>query len=193
MAKCKVHNYEPFKGEPKEDCKRCRRLWGDWQEKERRRSEKKKAKLRSGRTVRRAKKRKQSARKIRVTLLDRLAAKVAKTRDNYTCLRCGRAYPDGGRGIQAAHIFGRARPTTRHDLTNLVTFCTGCHMNFAHGNPLAFHEWARERLGEEAYEALRQRSNSIEKVDREAVRQFLEEELSRLERQRVLELENGSV
>jgi len=100
--------------------------------------------------------------KIAVRKADRLWSEIIKARDGYRCRRCGRSHR--GRGLQAAHIFTRARRSTRWELLNGVCLCTGCHM-WAHRHPLEFHEWVKGVIGEEAYERLRLLSNLSRRVD----------------------------
>src|SRR5437899_11486972 len=67
--------------------------------------------------------------------LDVLWQKVIKTRDNFTCQRCG------SRGqVDAAHIITRSRKLTKWTVANGVTLCSGCHMHF-HRNPAEFLDW----------------------------------------------------
>src|SRR2546422_124739 len=84
--------------------------------------------------------------------LDVLWQKVVKTRDNFTCQRCG------SRGkVDAAHAITRSRKLTRWEIANGVTLCTGHHL-FFHRNPVAFSEWWNARAahnGTPSYDELR--------------------------------------
>ena len=103
------------------------------------------------------------AKKIRVRKADIEWAKKVKERDHHTCRKCGTRYPSKARGLHAAHIFSRRYKNTRHDILNGLTLCTYDHIGWAHVNPLEFHEWAKQQLGEETYEALRLRAQEVKK------------------------------
>ena len=84
---------------------------------------------------------------------------MIRERDNWTCQRCGRVYePHPGPALSSAHCFGRGKPGTRLDPLNAAALCYGCH-RWLDTHPDLKHGWFRARLGDEAYEALRLRSN----------------------------------
>ena len=85
--------------------------------------------------------------KIKVTKLDTLWANAVKKRDGYRCRKCGKVYPKGSRGIQAAHIFGRRHKSTRWDMSNGLTLCFGCH-RWNHENPVEYAKWLKEEIGQ---------------------------------------------
>jgi hypothetical protein len=90
---------------------------------------------------------------VKLTKKDVEWAQLIKNRDNWTCQKCGKKYPPKWRGLHAAHIFSRRFKATRTDPENGIALCFGCHM-WAHQHPLDFHEWIRERMGDE-YETLK--------------------------------------
>ncbi len=85
-----------------------------------------------------------------------------RERDGYQCQRCEKFYPKKHRGLHAAHIFSRAIKRTRTDMDNGVTLCYGCHALF-HREPLEFHEFVKEWMGEDRYEALSNKARRIKK------------------------------
>lgn len=85
---------------------------------------------------------------------DKLWAACIKGRDK-RCMRCG-----VDRGLQAAHIFSRSQKSTRWDMRNGITLCYGCHIFWAHKNPVEFVEYIKTRLGSE-YEPLRLKAKEI--------------------------------
>ena len=88
---------------------------------------------------------------------------TVRERDKWTCQRCGHFFPEGRRrGLDAAHIWSRRIKRTRHDLENGVSLCTGCHNSWAHANPLEFHDWLKQRMGEEQYTSLMVRAKRVE-------------------------------
>jgi 5-methylcytosine-specific restriction endonuclease McrA len=87
---------------------------------------------------------------------------MIRERDRWTCQKCGHVFtPPDVAGLDAAHIWSRAIKKVRHDPDNGLALCTGCHLSWAHRNPLDFHAWVKERLGEEKYEALMIRAKRI--------------------------------
>lgn len=85
--------------------------------------------------------RKSPARKIKQEL-DLLLKAHVHERDGYACLKCGRY----GKGLQAAHIFPKGKyQRLRFDPLNLLTLCVGCHLFWAHKDPIGFYEWIREK------------------------------------------------
>lgn len=98
---------------------------------------------------------------MKLSKADRIWAVTVKERDKWSCLRCEKGYvPHQARGLQAHHVFTRSRKSTRLELENGVTLCTGCH-RWAHSNPLEFHAWIKLQLGSGAYDALQQRSRKL--------------------------------
>ena len=65
------------------------------------------------------------------------------------------------RGLDCAHVFSRRIKATRWDPQNSFALCTGCHMSWAHRNPLEFHVWVRDQLGDAVYEALAERARRV--------------------------------
>ena len=118
--------------------------------------------------------------KIKIDKLDRLWGRVIKARDNFTCQRCGGFYPQGGKGIQAAHVISRRHANTRHDILNGICLDTGCHLHF-HAHPFEFVEFVKKWLGEHKYEELRKKSLSTKKPDREAILAELQAALEKYE------------
>jgi hypothetical protein len=57
------------------------------------------------------------------------------------CLRCKLRKP-----LQGAHVLrkGGKYNRIRHDLTNVIGLCAGCHIGWAHHNELEFYEWIEE-------------------------------------------------
>jgi hypothetical protein len=67
-------------------------------------------------------------------------------------------------GLHSAHCFSRGKPATRTDSENAAALCYGCH-RFIDGHPHEREAFFRARLGDEAYEALRLRSNGRPRQD----------------------------
>lgn len=81
-----------------------------------------------------------------------------RERDRWTCQRCGKVYPPPTRALHCAHIFSRGKLATRFDLENAVALCYGDH-RYLDTHPDEKERFFRQRMGDEAYDALRLRSN----------------------------------
>ncbi len=93
--------------------------------------------------------------------LDREWSKAVKERVGWVCEKCG-----NDTGLNSHHIFGRRNLSVRWDLENGVSLCVACHKygkGSAHENPMEFSDWIREVRGEEWYDLLRLKANSIAK------------------------------
>jgi len=78
---------------------------------------------------------------------DKLFSDSIRERDNWTCQRCKKYYPEGQRqGLHCSHIFSRRHRATRWEPSNAVAHCYACH-EYLGGNPVIFSQWAREYLG----------------------------------------------
>lgn len=102
-----------------------------------------------------------SVRTKRIELLDTLFSELIRTRDQGVCQRCGKV----NKSAQCAHIWSRSNYAVRWDPDNAICMCFPCHIRWAHRKPLEFAEWCHERLGETRWEALKQRSQQIVKVN----------------------------
>ena len=116
--------------------------------------------------------------KIRISKLDRLFSLAVRTRDHWTCQRCGKVYTPPTNGLHCAHIFTRSKQSTRFDFQNAVALCYGCH-SFLDRNPMEKYAWYIRQCGQSQFDALRLRSNTPEKVDRMLVELTLKKLLGR--------------
>lgn len=115
--------------------------------------------------------------KITKECLDDLVREVLKLRDK-KCRVCGST-----KYLQVAHFITRSNYAVRWDLDNVFRLCSGCHMmrrNSWHKDPASCAEWVRKELGEERYNALRMRANTVgQRIDKWAVKIYLEEEMKK--------------
>ena len=79
------------------------------------------------------------------------------------CEKCGKRI-----NLQAAHIFSRRYSHIRHDRSNGICLCAGCHF-WAHQNPIEFAKWVIEYLGDDLIDKLEKKKLSLEKVDYEKI------------------------
>ena len=94
---------------------------------------------------------------------DDLFSKLVRARAGWKCERCESGpFPSGyaRQGLHNAHLYGRGKGSTRLDFDNCFSLCYGCHRYFDGRKKTAFHPWAREKLGDERYEALVRRGNT---------------------------------
>ncbi len=118
---------------------------------------------------------KRSGLRIRIDPLDSLFSTYIRTRDNYTCQRCGVK----SKNVQCAHFIGRRNRNCRYLETNCISLCMGCHSYF-HANPLIFVEWTKKRLGEREFELLLAQERIIYKPDKKAIELYLKNKLAAL-------------
>ena len=112
--------------------------------------------------------------------LDALFSLYIRTRDRFTCQRCGASYPPKHTGLHAAHIIGRGRISVRWHSPNAITLCYGCH-RWLDTHPDVKEQWVRMRFGDAAYDDLQVHARATVKVDRQAVRDWLTKSLRDLD------------
>lgn len=86
-------------------------------------------------------------------------SKAVRFRDG-RCLYTGRTDL-----LECCHIYGRRARIGRWDLANAVTLTHSAHRHFTE-NPVAFHDWLVQTLGEAHMEILRDKQNGILKTTR---------------------------
>lgn len=121
------------------------------------------------------KRRKKSARTLRIEKLDAMWSLAVRLRDNFTDRKTG--IRDPGKGImQAMHIYGRANYATRWLTDNGLCGGYYTHICWGHRCPVEFAQWAEQELGPEAWEKLTKQSKQIVKL----TNAFLDETEKRL-------------
>lgn len=98
---------------------------------------------------------------------DRAFSLYIRTRDNWSCQRCFKRYPEGSQGLHCSHFYGRTRESVRFDSENCDALCFFCHKFFDEKDHVAHVEWKKKQLGEERFKALTVRANSFVRKDRE--------------------------
>ena len=92
--------------------------------------------------------------------LDQKWSKKVKTKG--FCEKCGKTTY-----LNAHHFYSRSIRSVRWDVDNGFCLCTGCHVfssKFsAHKTPAEFVEWAIEQRGQEWYDDLKDRKNTLMK------------------------------
>lgn len=115
--------------------------------------------------------------------IDKLFSLMVRERDNWTCQRCGKYYPEGSRqGLHCSHIFSRRHRSTRWEPLNAVAHCFSCHQ-YLGGNPVLFNDWARDYLGNETVDMLTEKHRVIIKLteaDKRDMYTFMRREYNRM-------------
>ena len=93
---------------------------------------------------------------------DREFSLAIRERDEWTCQRCFNQFLPNSRGLHSAHMFSRGKKRTRWDMENACALCYGCH-RYLDTHPDLKRIFFRERLGDEAFDALELRSNKTTK------------------------------
>lgn len=97
---------------------------------------------------------------IKRTASDALWSNYVRSRDNWTCQRCGRKYsPNNAGGLHCSHYFGRSNYAVRFCLLNTESLCHGCHSYFTK-NPHDHRQHKFEKLGSKLYEELLIKKNT---------------------------------
>lgn len=94
------------------------------------------------------------------TAADRRWSLSVRKRDNFTCQRCGKQHAENSLGLHAAHVFSRGIKRTRCDIDNGISLCYGDHRWFDSRSKEVREAFARAFMGDERYEALRERANT---------------------------------
>ena len=90
--------------------------------------------------------RRRSARAEDEAALDAMLREYVMRRDGNRCRRCGRG-PKPGRGgmLTTAHILPKGKyASARYLPENVIALCYGCHLEFAHKDPLGFVCWIED-------------------------------------------------
>lgn len=106
--------------------------------------------------------------KVRIDKADSVFSLYIRTRDNWTCQRCGSSFLPKSQGLQCSHYFGRGRENTRFDPFNADALCFGCHQIWGSEDREAYRDFKVRQLGGEGFELLRIRANTTVKKDRKA-------------------------
>lgn len=94
---------------------------------------------------------------FKIDLADQAFSLYVRTRDEWTCQRCGRYFPpddDGGRrgrmALHCSHFFRRGIHATRFEPDNCVAFCYPCHQFYEYRRA-DYTDFMRSYLGEARY------------------------------------------
>lgn len=105
-----------------------------------------------------------------------------RTRDNWTCKRCGKKYEPPTNALHCSHFMGRGKEGTRFDPDNCDALCYGCHQYFT-SHPAEHHAWQVEKKGQKLVDELRLRASTYKKKDRKMEKLIWTEALKELTKQ----------
>jgi len=66
---------------------------------------------------------------IKRTKWDVVFSNYIRYRDNWTCQRCNKKYPEKIQGLHCSHFYGRRSWATRIEPANAMALCFGCHQH----------------------------------------------------------------
>ena len=120
--------------------------------------------------------------------LDIVFSKLVRLRNEFTCERCNKVFPEGHRqGLDCSHFYGRRHRSTRWHPDNAFAHCRGCHQ-YLGSNPAIFDKFGRDTLGDTRYDWLLRRHNQVvkyTKADLEDMYIHYKAQLAYLEKRRM--------
>ena len=89
-----------------------------------------------------------------------------RSRDKWTCQRCGARYTPPTRALHCSHFQGRGKENTRFNEDNADAMCYGCHQYFT-SHPAEHLAWQVKRKGQAKVDEIVLASNLYCKKDRQ--------------------------
>lgn len=83
---------------------------------------------------------------------------AVRERDKHLCRFCG------GEGTDCAHIFGRRIKAVRWSMDNAICLCR-YHHNYFGENPIHFHDFLKQILGQDHLDSLRVKAAQVYKTN----------------------------
>lgn len=111
-----------------------------------------------------------------------------RTRDKWTCQRCGVYYEPPTKALHCSHYFGRGREGTRFDPENCDALCHGCHAYWSSQDREGYRNYKVNQLGQRAFDLLGLRAETYAKKDRKMSLLIAQELLKSLNRTRQTDL-----
>lgn len=103
---------------------------------------------------------------IKIDEADRLFSLYIRTRDKWTCQRCGKINEQGNASLQNSHFYGRRMEAVRFDPENCDALCYGCHRYWEKEDREAYRQFKIKQLGQKGYDLLMLKAHSYHKKDR---------------------------
>jgi rubredoxin len=102
---------------------------------------------------------------VKIDQADKYFSLFVRTRDNWTCQRCGHQFTPPTNGLHCSHFMGRGKEGTRFEPMNADALCYGCHQYFT-SHPAEHLMWQVERKGQKMIDQLIVQSNTYKRKDR---------------------------
>ena len=120
---------------------------------------------------------------IKIDPADRAFSLYIRTRDNWTCQRCGRTYTPPTSALHCSHFQGRGKEATRFEPDNCRALCYGCHRYFT-SHPGDHYAWQVGLMGQARVDSLVLQSNQYKKKDRKMEKLIWDQALKDLLKER---------
>lgn len=104
--------------------------------------------------------------RIKLDKADMVFSQYIRTRDNWTCQRCGKQYQPPTKALHCSHYFGRGRENTRFDPENCDALCHGCHSYWGSSDKEGYRQFKIDQIGERGFQELTWRASMYKKKDR---------------------------
>ena len=122
---------------------------------------------------------------VKITPADKAFSDYIRTRDKWTCQRCGKMYnplvSTDRMALHCSHFKGRGKESTRFDPRNADALCYGCHRYFT-AQPDEHYVWQVARKGQEAVDEIVLASNGYQKKsERKALAVYWRQELAKIQ------------
>lgn len=101
--------------------------------------------------------------RIRIDPADTAFSLAIRTRDKWTCQRCG-SIKEGSQ--QNSHYFGRGAENTRFDPENCDCLCHGCHQIWGSQDKEGYRNFKIKQIGQDRFDALMLRASMYKKKER---------------------------
>lgn len=112
---------------------------------------------------------KKNPRKKLILYLDALWSKLTKQVNDPWCAWCGKQ-----ENLQSDHIINRHKYPTRWRLENCIVLCAGCHLFRKKREPMTWAQIVQIKFGQDRVDFLTELSKSLDKVDLDVVKRYLE-------------------
>lgn len=116
---------------------------------------------------------------VKIDAADKAFSLYIRTRDDWTCQRCGRQYQPPTSALHCSHFMGRAKENTRFDPLNATSLCYGCH-SYLGSHPTEHYDFQLKRLGHETIDKLRLSASLYKKKDRKLEAMYWRQQLKQL-------------
>ena len=101
--------------------------------------------------------------RVKPNKYDQMFSRWIRTRDDWTCQRCGGQYEPPTRALHNSHYYRRGIHATRFDPDNCIALCYGCHALLEGDKQGAYMELMVDRLGRASFGELALRSGTTVK------------------------------